>query len=218
VDSVFDEAEIRKLAKIGKLPATADVCALGDGIRIAARIYARDAPEPTYNEVHTEIANLHRAAERRDYAQLALLLESLSSTAIWILGLRPHFRLPTPEAVRDTLRQVEACETVRRLTSTGEHWEEGPSGKHSLSWKTELYAPEKSPHFWKRQAERDFVMWLRIAFEEATGHPPAATANSTNPGPFARMVMRCLILIGAPHANAIELINHPEPPLGWAKS
>ena len=48
--------------------------------------------------------------------------------------------------------------------------------------------------------------------------PPAATVNSDNPGPFARMVMRRLIFIGAPHANAIELIKHPEPPLAWARS
>jgi hypothetical protein len=221
VDSVFDDAEILNLAKVGKLPSTADFRRFADGIRGAARIYARDAPEPTQNEVHTEIANLHRAAERRDYAQLALLLESLSSTAILILGLRPHFRLPTPEAVRDTLRQVEACETVRRMTSTGEHWEEGrmrPSGNRSITFKTELQAPEKSPRFLKRQAERTFVMWLGIGWTEATGHRPAAKANNDNPGPFARMVQECLNLIGAKHASAVELINNPDPPLAWAKS
>ena len=93
-----------------------------------------------------------------------------------------------------------------------------PSGKRSRTWHTELHAPKKSPHFLKRQAERTFVMWLGIAWTEATGHRPAATANSDNPGPFAGMVQECLNLVGAPRANAVELINNPDPPLAWTKS
>ena len=50
-------------------------------------------------------------------------------------------------------------------------------------------------------------MWLRIAWFDATGEEASRTVDPGRPGPFARMVRECLILVGAGHADAIGLLN-----------
>ena len=187
----------------------------GDGIRAAATLYAEQAKEPTVNELYIEIASLHRAAGRRAYDRLAILLERLSPKARNLLNgraARPSIgtKLPPPEALRDDVKREAACELVEMLCCTGGHYIEGrrrPSGKRSRTWRPRLYAPEPRRHVPRREAERGFVMWLRMAWLEATGVRPTMTANHSNPGPFARMVGECLRLVGAPYADAIGLIN-----------
>jgi hypothetical protein len=81
-----------------------------------------------------------------------------------------------------------------------------------MQWRPLLYAPDARRHFQKRAAERDFVMWLRLAWAEATGEPPSRTARRAEKsyrdlGPFARFVRECLRLAGAPYAEVVELIN-----------
>lgn len=71
VDRVFTGKCIEKLA--ARLPAGADRRRFAKGIREAARIYARDAREPTANELRAEIAAscsavLHRSGVRRPSA------------------------------------------------------------------------------------------------------------------------------------------------------
>src|SRR5262249_162095 len=79
-------------------------------------------------------------------------------------------------------------------------------GKRSREWRPLLYAPELSRHFPKRTAERNFVMWLSMAWLEAVGRPAPRRAHHFAPGPFARFVQECFRLLGA-HAHAVELIN-----------
>jgi hypothetical protein len=50
-------------------------------------------------------------------------------------------------------------------------------------------------------------MHLQLAWLEATGKPPSLAASAARPGPFARMVGKCLELVGAGHADAVGLIN-----------
>jgi len=50
-------------------------------------------------------------------------------------------------------------------------------------------------------------MWLQVAWLEATGEPPPLSANSTRPGPFARLAQTALELLGTPEADAVELIR-----------
>ena len=88
VARVFDDACIEKLAGIGKLPAGADRKRFAEGIREAARMYATDARTPNVNALHDEIAELHRAADRRLYEQVACLMERLSPRAHDMLGER----------------------------------------------------------------------------------------------------------------------------------
>jgi hypothetical protein len=200
------------------LPEIADRQTLAKGIREAARIYAEDALRPSGNDERNEIESLHRAAARGDHTQVAKLIEALSSETHRKLTAReatPGFenaglKFPSSQALRDPQQRDEACDVVRRFCSFGGQYIEGrkrPSGKHSTTWSPLLWAPQPISHPSKREAERRFVMHLRTVYLEATGKAAASTVNPSRPGPFARFVRVCLRLVGAPHADAIALIN-----------
>jgi hypothetical protein len=252
VPAVFDEDRIGKLAKIANLPGDADLNRFGAGIKEAAEIFARDARIPTANDLHNEIANLYKAANRQSYELVADLLERLSPQAhellsgrtkmigrnnesaarsprVTAVGLhgeirtrvaRPPLRLqmPTPSDLRDEALRKDACDRVARLCLIGGQLVEGrrrPSGKRSRPvFRPLLYAPEPRRNFPRRDAERNFFMWLQIAWLEATGKMPPRTARNPDRsralGPFARFAKECLKLAGAGHANVVELINELE--------
>jgi hypothetical protein len=220
VSIVFNDACVAKLAETAKLPPGANMDAFAKGIREAARIFVRDARGPNANALHDEIAELQCAADRRLYDQTAALMERLSPRARAMLaerGARPNLgiRLPSPNAIRDPERSEDACATIARLCGIGGKWVEGrrrPGGQRSRpTWRPLLHAPDKQRRFAKREAERDFVMWLSIAWLDATGAQPSRTARhpdaSRDVGPFARFVRKCLRLVGAGDANVVELLN-----------
>jgi hypothetical protein len=213
---IFDDACIDRLAAIGGSPAGADRKRFAEGVREAARIYARDARVPTDNELHAEIYKLYRAAERKRYELIADLLEGLSLRARHLLdtrGARPSLgiRLPPSQALRDAAQREEACAKIATLCQFGGSYVKGQrrtSGKRSRTWHPLLHAPKPRPRFPKRDAERDFVMWLQFAWCEATNKKLSAAANSARPGFFARMARECLKLVGAGHADVVGLINN----------
>jgi hypothetical protein len=212
VARVFDDSRIRALAKIAKLPAGADIVVFGEGVREAARIFARDARISTGNELRTEIEELNKAvdpAKPRRWDLIVTLWENLSPKARTLLNP------PSADAVRDPERREAACDAIAKLTQIGGRWIEGrrrPTGKRSRpTWRPVLHAPEPQRNFPKRAAERDFVMWIRIAWLDATGERPASTArhsdDSRKIGPFARFARECLRLVGAGDVDVVELIN-----------
>jgi hypothetical protein len=216
---VFDADCIEKLALIGPLPVDADKDRFGKGLREAARIFARDAREPNVNQVHDEIAALWKAANRAkpQWEAIGSALDALSHRTRETLADRGRLRavpLPTPESVRNPERREAARAAIARLCSLGGKEIEGrrrPGGKQSRStWCPVLYAADKQASFPKRKAERDFVMWLQIAWCEAVGEKPAQTARhedaSRRLGPFARIARECLRLIGS-DADVVGLIN-----------
>jgi hypothetical protein len=211
VPRIFDDARIDKLADIGRLPQDANRERFAQGVRKAAIIYARDARIPTYSELNAEIAALYRAAERKRCGEVAALLETLSPKARELLSKRAtrlNLELPASEDLRDAMRQGKACEVILRLCQYGGCVKDRlrPSGKRSRTWRPLLVA--KSPKsFPRRPAEQDFVIWLQLAWLEATGKRPSVAANPTRPGPFARMAAECLRLVGAGHADTVGLIN-----------
>jgi hypothetical protein len=177
-----------------------------EGIREAARIYATDVREPNDNEVRAEVEKLYLAAERRLYDQVAILLEKLSPRAFrllkhaeWTTTNFPRTEprdearrrrlaaiqwtsttVPSPETLRDRARREEACAMVVKLCQYGGRWVQSrkrPSGKRSRSWRPHLRAPEPRRHFPKRKAERTFVMWLRMAWLDATREEATRTAD-----------------------------------------
>jgi len=206
---IFDDACIDKLADIGRLPPDANRERFAEGVREAARIYARDARTPTDNELHGEVAALYRAAERKRYGEVTTLLEQLSPRARTLLNKR-EVQLPASEDLRDATRQGEACEIVSRLCQCGGGYVEGRgrrSGKRSRTWRPLLVAPQPRRNYPRRDAERDFVMWLQVTWLEASGKRPPLAANPARLGPFARMAAECLRLVGASHADAVGLTN-----------
>jgi hypothetical protein len=213
IQRIFDDACIDKLAAIARLPAGADRKRFADGVREAARVYARDVRIPTSNQLHDEIAGLYRAADRKECEQVAALLEQLSPKARELLSKRAtrlSLELPASEDLRDPTRQQKACEAVLSLSQYGGEYIESrrrPSGKRSRTWRPLLYAPQLRRNFPKRDAELNFIMWLQIGWLEATGKRPSLAANPDRPGPFARTVRECLELVGAKHADPVGLIN-----------
>jgi hypothetical protein len=210
VERIFDTSSINDLARIAKLPSYADKEHFANGIREAARIYAKDAREPTANELNKQITELHRAAEHLRYERVASLIESLSPKAQDMLNeraerWRPPNKLPPPEALRDHGLRETACATVAGLCRIGGKEVEGrlrPSGRRSRSWEWALYAPLLSRNFPKRQSELDFVMHLQLAWLEAVGKKPPRSANANRLGPFGRMVKACLERVGAGSSDA----------------
>jgi len=211
---IFGDRRIRELEVIAKLPPQADMLCFAAAIREAARIYVRDAGVASNNEVHHEVDGLLRAADRRNYEDVAKRREALSERTRILLSrraIRPAVALTIPdsEAFRDPTKRDEACKIIASLCRIGAGWKEGrrrPSGKRSTTLASVLHAPHLEQHPPRREAELDFVMWLRLAYFDATGEPPALTANPQRPGPFARMVQACLNDVRS-GANAVESIN-----------
>lgn len=123
--------------------------------------------------------------------------------------------LPTADDLRDPALREQACQTIVSLCSLG-------VGAHVF----EPYAPmvvyerddagqiirKRRP---KRKAELEFVGDLRLAWLMTTGKNPSRTARWSCPGPFVKLVERCLELVGAydeNHSNsaAARLINEWE--------
>jgi hypothetical protein len=233
-----DEKVAELLAKT-KLPPGTDKALLAEGVRDAARIFARDS---RLNELHNEIGKMYEAADRRGYDEVAAVLEHLSSRTLRVERsvqifcttlpclVRPEVSvtypagtpfgpvllgLPTPEALRDPAQRNGACEAITRLCRSGGRLAEGrrrSGGKRSRpTFRPLLYTPESRTNFPKRDAERDFVMWLSIAWLEATGSKPSRTARHGDAsrvlGPFARFAGECLRRCGAGYADPVGIIN-----------
>jgi hypothetical protein len=208
----FDDACVEKLAQVAKLPPGADMAAFAEGTREAARIYARDARIPNVNDLHDEIEQLHKAAERQRYEVVADLLERLSPRGRDMLTERGYgvtLELPSSDALRDPAQREAACGAIAQLCQYGGCKVQGPPSKGlRQKWSPYFHAPDKQRNFPKRGAERDFVMWLQLAWAEATGKIPAQTARHVSGvGPFARFARDCLRLVGAADADVVELIN-----------
>jgi len=217
----FSDHRIWELAAEAKLPI-GDELRFAAGVREAVLIYISEASAASDNGVQQEVHALLRAADRAVTARknkdaacedVAKRIERLSERARERLKDRSTraaaLEMPNPEAFRDIAQRVEACEAIARLCRVGACWEEGrlrPGGKRSITMASTLHAPELQQHPARREAELNFVMWLRLAYIEATGKRPSPTANPARPGPFARMVQLCLDKIQA-SANAVELLK-----------
>jgi hypothetical protein len=215
IESIFNALCISRLATIARLPPDADLQRFGDGIREAVRIYFRDVCEPNENQLHQEIKRLHNAARKKDYQQTAAMVSGLSDRGLRLLSQRTvnedgGFQFPSlVELLSPDLRD-RACEKIAALCAFGGKGKPGrtrPTGKRSQSWEWLLYAPAPKTTFEKQAADRTFIMWLRVAFLEATGEPPSKSTNNSQKGPFARLVRMCFDLSGVVGVDEVALIN-----------
>ncbi len=164
--------------------------------------------------MRTEIDGLLRAADRRYYNHVVRRLERLSETTRAILNKRGSHRtvntsIPEPGALLDPAQRDDACAAIVRLCRVGGVRVDGrkrAGGVRSRTFKPLLHAPKAQDHPPKREPERSFVEDLQVAYRHATGKGPAATADSRQPGPFARFVQSCLDDVRS-DASAVELIN-----------
>jgi hypothetical protein len=236
VESVFNDDCISRLAKlsgldnyISRLTERSGLdpgdykSRFGKGIRDAVQIYLRDAAMPNENDVHSEIARLHQAAHFRRYEESFKLVKNLSAQALSLLNRRnlpDTALLLDPSPLTDPARQRRASEKLAALCRTGAKLKKGrkrpgdpPERENEDPRETfapDLYAPPASRHFEKRAAERTFLMWLHIAWLEATGERQRAHTAARTPdilGPFAKFVCECLKLVGAEDVDGVALIN-----------
>ena len=240
VDFVFDDDCIRSLVTAHKLPKGIDLSVLGTGVREAARIFVREVRIPNSNELNDEISNLYSLAEKRQFEPLAAAREELSSEALGLLNKRNGCELPSAQDFRHLASRDAACEAVASICRYGGKMVPGrrrPGGRQSrATFQPLLYAPERSLHaperslrFKKRDAERNFVRWLRVAYTEATGESPPRTARHidkrpttlgeqakarrqararhTTLGRFTGFAKDCLTLVGACDVDVVKLIK-----------
>jgi hypothetical protein len=209
VEQVFDDRFIQTLTEVARLPADADKQRFAESVREAARVYVKDVQEPNANELNSQIKGLHHAAQRQEYDRVATLLESLSTKAREMLK-NNLTDLPPTAALRDHVLRKDACETIANGCRIGAGIIEGrmrPSGKRSKSWQWMIYGPTLSRNAPKRQAERDFVMHLQLAWAESVGKKPPLAANVNRLGPFALMVQAALKAVGAGSSEA-AVVGH----------
>ena len=200
---------------------------IGNGSqKVSAKPHASTREMPAYRPIMNctpKFTSFTAPRRANDTKNVADLLEGLSPKAHELLsrrGARPSLgiRLPSSQALRDAAQREEACAKIATLSQFGGSYVKGrqryPSGKRSRTWDPLLHAPKPRPHFSKRDAERDFVMWLQLAWCEAINEKvkegelmPSVAANSARPGPFARVARECLKLVGAGHADVVGLIN-----------
>jgi hypothetical protein len=210
-DQIFTEAYVCQLVKDAKAGVPVNVAKLRAGLIDAAKRFAVERAADA-NTVHREIARLHAAAQHRRFAAAAAALTGLSSPA------RDHLRqrdprlppLPQPADLLDPAKREKARAAVIGRCEIGGRRMPGrkrPSGRQSSTWKPELWAPKLNPHPEIRAAERAFIMWLQVAWIEATGKKVPVTAHRNNPGPFARLAQIVLSRLGVPHADVAQLIN-----------
>jgi hypothetical protein len=170
----------------------------------AAERYATTMAIPSETAMRNEISALYRAADQRRYKEVARRVGQLTKeTRAYIekRGKLINLAIPNPEvfADPDPERRNDACDIVATLLRRG--MERGGE--------VILHAP--TPRRPRRQAELDLIMWIEVAYLEATGMKPTLTADPKRPGPFARMVKAILKKI-APDADAIGLLNELQRP------
>lgn len=215
VPLIFSDERVQQLAAEAKLPPDADLPRFAAAIRSAAEIYIRDISTADDNAVHHEIKALYSAAKRHRYAETAELIDNLSKRTREFINKRAErpsvpWKIPAAGALRNEATRDNTCAAIVSLLRIGGRWEQGrrrPGGKRSMSFVPTLYAPKLQTRPEKRKTERAFVMWLQVAYTEATGQLPSLTANPERPGPLARMAKACLKLVGMPAVDAVELIN-----------
>lgn len=185
------------------LPRRADGARFTMAVREAASTYVAERAVPTEKAVRDEIRGLYSAAEKRRYKEVARRLAALSERTHAFLSKRArrfsvNVTIPAPEDLTDPARRDAACEDIVRLLRIGMTGEGKPH----------LFVPPVPKRPSRRAAERKFVMMLELTYLEATGQPPALTANPRRGGPFARLAQACLDrLSGQGVVNAVEMIN-----------
>jgi hypothetical protein len=215
IENIFDDLCISKTATIAGLPPDADLQRFGDGIREAVRIYFRDVCELNENKLHQEIKKLHNASRKKDYQQTAALVARLSQQGLKLLSQRAvnedgNLQFTSLDELFSPDNRDKACENIAALCAFGGGRKPGrtrPMGNRSQSWEWVLYAPAPKTTFEKHSAERTFIMWLRVAWLEATGKPPSKSTNVSQKGPFARLVRKCFDLSGVVGVDEVALIN-----------
>jgi len=224
-EDIFDEASVEGLIKIARSRVPIDRLKLREGLIRTAKARA-ERLAGTANAVRRQIEALHSAAGERNYDKVADLVIILPASA-WEdraararrfatvrfsveLELRPVYLalaelreqdLRSDPLLGDPSRRNDVCVAIEDICQHGGGYvldRNRPSGRRSRPWRPLLMAPEMQEHPQIRRPERAFVMWLQLAWLDATGKMPPLTAHRAKPGPFARLAQAALAVWAYP--------------------
>jgi hypothetical protein len=224
MSTVFTDAFVRELAAIGNcrrgrlmVPPDFDIDRLRSGLRSAGRERTEMKCAPTHAKMRGEIRSLcgrsMAALERRTPKPFILVAQALSglspATRAFLSKDRLH-ALPEVGALRDPAKREHACKVIVGLCARGFTFDR--NGTTLIEFNEPPLRRSK-----KRDADRLFVGLIQEAWCSAGG-VPAWNSNYEEPGPFAKMVAKCLQAVGAvgdkaaKHAQsvAVDLINQLE--------
>lgn len=216
---LLDDEDIKRLKEkeIARLPSDANLAAFRDGLNHAISEYFQE-------EAHTRrfdkkiIRKLWGLAfkvvsggmERLD--DLMRTYNNLPPAARHQLLLNKTHPLPAAEEFRDDPQR--AAKRLCQSLSRGGYMKQGrnrPTGRQSRpTFEPRLQLPRAKPGRPAADAASRLVMWIAIAWLDATGSLPSLTAHHDKRGPFVRLVKAVLDHIGTPQARSIdpvELIN-----------
>jgi hypothetical protein len=190
---VFDESFVAQLG----LPASAKI-RFRAGLLNAAGRYVADMAVPSRGR----LLGLYSAANRNRHGEASRRLTEMSpATRAFIekRGARIGLAIPDPQAFMDPARRDDAFERMLTLLRVG----------MTRDGKPRLHLPPPPvPRAPRREAELRFVMLIEHAYQDAVGKLPSYTASAALPGPFARMVQKCLDRIaGDGVVSAAKMLN-----------
>lgn len=219
VDDVFCSAAIKDLAKVAKIPSSADLGKFGQSIRDAVRQYLVDSTAIRPIELRDSIAALAKVLRKAFDGEP----DSLLSAANALVSLQPSTRrfleeraepsrtVPTVSDLLDPEKGRAALSLLYGLCHQGARWKPGrkrPGGKRSA---TTLQSYVASPKVQRgrplNDAEFMLCTWLAVTYFKVTGERPPRFANHRAPGPFVRLLGGALRLARAPGVDPVELVN-----------
>jgi hypothetical protein len=222
VPYIFDEPCVRRLAEIVHLPQDANLARFGEAVRASVLHYIQAKAQPSQNELSHEIQNVLTLASKQQYAALAGAIEAMSGAAReWIVNQRPiindcmsNWRIPSACELRNPTTRVATADGLVALIEFGAQWVRGRnrrSGRRSISRRSMNNSPQLTRGEPRRAAERQFVMFLQCDVARMGVKVPM-WADPRKLGPFARMVVECLVLVRAIGPSnskglAVQLIN-----------
>ncbi len=221
-----DDQQIQAAIAAARLPRSlhVDRDALARGIRHAIEVYRQT--DATDHVVAKAIRDLHKLARKvaagnpRYAPQLAEMYARLPTAARRLLRERDarlasrrggRARLPGVAALANPASARAAAADLCDLVAMGAILKPGrqrPGRKEPTPIAAPIVlVPKVGRGRPSNEAARVLVMWLAIAWLEATGREPSLSAHPDKPGPFVRLVKAVLSVVGAPHIDAVELVN-----------
>ncbi len=212
----FDTAEVARLAKIAKLPAGSNLAAFQAGIVFAVSLYLEERAEPSAGQVQVEIKNLLKAVRRaQDSGDARDVISAIGELAPisrdWIDQQAQYLRSTgraidiSVESVADPTNRDAALRHLSWCLSSGGKNVEGrnrPSGRRSApKLEPVLISPMVRRGAPAKVQEQMLIMWLQVAYNDASGTMPGLSANPIMTTPFELFAASVLVRIDTPYSK-----------------